>query len=45
MWAAPVTFGKESNPNDRTMGAVSWSPAPGWTLDVYADHEAREYPY
>jgi hypothetical protein len=41
MWAAPTDFGKESNPNDRLMGAVSWSPRPEWTFDFYLDHEDR----
>lgn len=42
MWAAPMEFGKESNPNDRVMGAISWSPNERWILDVYADHEPRD---
>lgn len=41
MWAAPVSFGKESNENDRTMLAVSWKPRPEWTFDFYTDYEDR----
>jgi hypothetical protein len=44
MWAAPVDFGKDGNAFARIMGAVTWSPAPGWTLDVYADRESRDGP-
>lgn len=42
MWAAPMEFGKESNPNDRVLGAVSWSPDDRWVFDFYADHEPRD---
>lgn len=42
MWAAPTDFGKESNPNDRTLAAVSWSPNESWTFDVYLGNEDRD---
>lgn len=42
MWAAPVEFGKESNPNDRTLAAVSWSPGKKWTFDAYGAYEDRD---
>jgi hypothetical protein len=42
MWAAAVDFGKDGNPNDRLMAAISWSPGKNWTLDVYADTEDRD---
>jgi hypothetical protein len=42
MWAAPVEFGKESNPNDRLMAAVSWSPRNELTFDFYIDFEDRD---
>ena len=45
MWAFPVDFGKDSDPNERWMGALNWKPAPGWTLDFYASHEPREGPH
>ena len=45
MWAAPLEFGAESNPNQRLMGAVSWSPNANWTVDLYADHEDRDGPH
>lgn len=44
MWAAAVDFGKDGNPNDRAMAALTWKPDARWTLDVYADHEPREGP-
>ena len=45
MWAAPVDFGKDSNGNDRVMGALTWSPSDTWTFDFFADHEPRDGPY
>ena len=42
MWAAPLDFGAESNPNARVMGAVSWSPGKKLTFDFYADYEERK---
>lgn len=44
MWAAAVDFGKDGNPNDRAMAALTWKPGPRWTLDVYVDHEQRDGP-
>jgi hypothetical protein len=44
MYAAPVDFGADSGGNERWMGALSWRPASRWTIDVYADHEARDGP-
>ena len=44
MWALPVDFGKDSDPNERWMGAVGWEPAPGWTLDFYTSYEPRKGP-
>ncbi|MEJ2385056.1 MAG: hypothetical protein P8Y54_11770 [Xanthomonadales bacterium] len=44
MWAAPIEFGKDSNGNDRIMGALTWAPSSAWTLDFYADFEQRDGP-
>jgi hypothetical protein len=32
-------FGNESGDGRKLMGALSWEPAPGWTVDLYLDHE------
>lgn len=45
MAAAPVEFGAESNPNDRQMGALSWSPNPALSFDLYLDFEERSGPF
>lgn len=45
MWALPVDFGKDSDPNERWMGAMNWKPATEWTLDFYASYEPREGPH
>ena len=45
MWAAPVEFGKDSNANDRVMGALTWSPSPAWMFDLYSDYEQRDGPH
>ena len=37
-------FGKDSNPNEKWMGGVSWKPEPHWTFDLYADHDERDGP-
>jgi hypothetical protein len=44
MYGAPVEFGGDSNDRERWMGAVGWQPAPGWTVDLYADYEALDGP-
>jgi len=44
MYAAPVDFGGDSNDRERWMGALGWQPAPGWTVDLYADYEAVDGP-
>ena len=39
MAGAGIDFGADSNDEEqRWMGAVSWSPAPGWVLDFYSDY-------
>lgn len=45
MWALPVDFGKDSDPDDQVMGALNWKPSPGWTLDFYAAYESRDGPH
>ena len=42
MWAAPVEFGAESNPNRRAMAAFSWSPNDRLVFDVYGAYEGRD---
>ena len=44
MYAAPLDFGSDGNDRERWMGALSWKPAPQWTLDVYADYEEVDGP-
>jgi hypothetical protein len=44
MYAPPVDFGSDGNDRARWMGAVAWEPAPGWTLDFYADYEEVDGP-
>lgn len=44
MYAAPLDFGSDGNDRERWMGALSWRPAPQWTLDVYADYEELDGP-
>lgn len=44
MYGAAVDFGSDSNDRERWMGALGWQPAPGWTLDLYADYEALDGP-
>ena len=39
MWAAPVSFGKESNENNRMMLALGWKPNDNLTFDFYTDFE------
>jgi len=45
MYAAPVDFGSDGNDRERWMGALGWRPAPGWTVDLYADYEALDGPH
>jgi len=45
MYAAPVDFGADGNDRERWMGALGWQPAPGWTVDLYADYEAVDGPH
>lgn len=44
MYAAPLDFGSDGNDRERWMGALSWQPAPQWTLDAYADYEELDGP-
>jgi len=44
MYAAAVDFGADSGDKSRWMGAMTWKPSPGWTLDLYADYESRPGP-
>jgi len=36
-----VTFEADSNESSKLMGALTWKPAPAWTVDLYADFEDR----
>lgn len=45
MYAAEVSFGKDSGDDSRTMVAVTWLPSPGWTIDLYADWEGKSGPH
>jgi hypothetical protein len=39
MLAGETDFEADSNKNRKLMGALNWSPAPNWVLDLYADWE------
>lgn len=39
MLGAKADFGGETDDGNRWMAALTWRPAPEWTIDVYADHE------
>jgi hypothetical protein len=39
MVGAGLEFGNESGDGRKWMGALHWRPAPGWLIDLYADHE------
>ena len=39
MLGTRLTAGSESSESTKLMGALTWNPAPGWTLDFYADAE------
>jgi hypothetical protein len=36
---AGLEFQADSSDSAKWMGAVTWKPAPGWTVDLYADYE------
>jgi hypothetical protein len=42
MVGAGLEFGTESGDGRKWMGAITWRPSPGWTLDLYADYEVLE---
>jgi hypothetical protein len=44
MVASAADFAKDSNDDERVLMAVSYLPAPGWTLDFYADYQWRDDP-
>jgi hypothetical protein len=44
MFGAEADFGNETDDGRKWMGAVSWKPAPEWTIDFYTDHEALDGP-
>jgi len=44
MLDAGRNFGKDSDTNPKFMGAVTWSPEPRWTIDLYADYEDHSGP-
>ena len=44
MLGTGVDFGNESDISEKFMGAVSWHPRPGWTVDFYADYESLPGP-
>jgi hypothetical protein len=39
MVGAGLEFQADSSDSAKWMGAVTWKPAPGWTVDLYADYE------
>lgn len=41
MLGSGATFESDSNPHEKLMTALNWTPAPGWNLDFYADFEKR----
>lgn len=45
MYAPPVDFSADGDRRERWMGALTWLPAPGWTVDGYADYEAFDGPH
>jgi len=45
MYAPPIDFAADGNDRARWMGALGWQPAPGWTIDLYADYEAVDGPH
>lgn len=45
MYAPPVDFGSDNDEQERWMGAASWLPAPGWTVDFYADYQPFDGPH
>jgi hypothetical protein len=45
MYAAPVDFGSDGDHHERWMGAITWLPAAGWTVDAYADYQALDGPH
>ena len=42
MYAFPLEFGAESNPNDQFMAAFSWSPNDRLVFDFYGAYEKRD---
>jgi len=41
MYGTKANFGAESSENGRYMGALTWKPAPKWTVDFYLDREKK----
>ncbi len=39
MVSTGLDFGNETSDGPKIMGALTWNPAPGWTVDLYADYE------
>ncbi len=39
MVGAGLDFGNETSDGAKWMGALTWNPSPGWTIDLYADYE------
>jgi hypothetical protein len=39
MVSTGLDFGNETSDGPKFMGALTWNPAPGWTVDLYADYE------
>ena len=39
MVGAGLNFGNETGDGRKWMGALTWKPSPGWTVDLYADYE------
>jgi hypothetical protein len=39
MVGSGIEFQADSSDSTKWMGAITWKPAPGWTVDLYADFE------
>jgi hypothetical protein len=44
MLGAGLEFGNESGDGRKWMGALTWTPSPGWTVDLYVDYERLSGP-
>ena len=44
MLGTGLEFGSESGDGRKLMGALTWQPAPRWTVDLYGDYEVLSGP-